>query len=55
VIFETVSLSDGQTKVNLINKGELKYPLNIMIPMSERRFPKDMDESLSILKNILEK
>ncbi len=55
VIFETESLSDDQTKVNLINAGTLKYPLNIMIPMAEKKFPKDMDESLSTLKNILEK
>jgi hypothetical protein len=32
----------------------LKYPLNIMIPMAEKRFPKDMDASLATLKNILE-
>ncbi len=55
VIFETESLSDEQTKVNLINTGTLKYPLNIMIPMAEKKFPKDMDASLSALKNILEK
>jgi len=60
VIFEIESLSDpdshrDQTKVNLINTGTLKYPLNIMIPMAEKKFPKDMDDSLSILKNILEK
>jgi len=55
IIFETKSLSENQTKVNLINKGTLKYPLNIMIPMAEKKFPKDMDASLSTLKNILEK
>lgn len=55
VIFEVESLSENQTKVNLINTGTLKYPLNIMIPMAEKNFPKDMDESLSTLKNILEK
>ena len=55
VIMETESLSDDQTKVNLINTGTLKYPLNIMIPMAEKNFPKDMDASLSTLKNILEK
>ena len=55
VIFETESLSDDQTKVNLINTGTLKYPLNLMIPMAEKKFPKDMDDSLSTLKNILEK
>ena len=60
VIFEMESLSDAgahrdQTKVNLINTGTIKYPLNIMIPMVEKRFPKDMDASLATLKNILEK
>ena len=55
VIFETESLSDDQTKVHLINTGTLKYPLNIMIPMAEKKFPKDMDASLSTLKSILEK
>jgi len=55
VIFETESLSENQTKVNLINTGTLKYPLNIMIPMAEKNFPKEMDASLSTLKNILEK
>ena len=54
VIFETESLSENKTKVTLINTGTLKYPLNIMIPMAEKNFPKDMDESLSTLKNILE-
>src|SRR5258705_7583975 len=43
VIFETESLSDDQTKVNLINTGTLKYPLNIMIPMAEKKFTKAMD------------
>ena len=55
VIFETESLSDNQTKINLINTGILKYPLNIMIPMAEKNFPKEMDASLSTLKDILEK
>ena len=54
VIMETESLSDNQTKVHLINAGTLKYPLNIMIPIAERNFAKDMDISLSTLKNILE-
>jgi len=54
VIMETEYLSDNQTKVNLINTGTLKYPLNIMIPMAEKNFSKDMDISLSTLKNILE-
>ena len=54
VIFETESLSENQTKVNLINTGTLKYPLNIMIPMAEKNFAKDLDASLSTLKSILE-
>jgi hypothetical protein len=55
VIIETEALSDNQTKVNLINAGTLKYPLNIMIPMVEKNFARDMDSSLSTLKNLLEK
>ena len=55
VIFETESLSENQTKVNLINTGTMKYPMNIFVPMAEKKFPKDMDASLSTLKNILEK
>jgi uncharacterized protein YndB with AHSA1/START domain len=55
VIFETESLSEDQTKVNLINTGIMKYPLNIFVPIAEKRFPKDMDDSLATLKNILEK
>lgn len=51
----TESLSANQTKVSLINAGSLKYPLNIFIPIAEKKFPKDMDESLVTLKNILEK
>lgn len=55
VIFETESLPDNQTKVSLVNTGTLNYPLNLMIPMAEKKFPKDMDESLATLKSILEK
>jgi hypothetical protein len=54
-IMETESLSDNQTKVNWSNAGTLKYPLNIMIPMAEKNFAKDLDISLSTLKSILEK
>lgn len=53
-IMETESLSDNQTKVTFINSGKLNYPLNIMIPMAEKNFGKDMDESLATLKNIIE-
>ncbi len=55
VIFETTFLSANETKVNLINTGTLPYPLNLMIPMAEKNFPKDMDASLRALKVILEK
>ena len=55
MIMETESLSDDQTKVSWSNAGTLKYPLNIMIPMMEKHVAKDMDSSLSTLKNILEK
>jgi len=55
IIMETASLSDDQTKVSWSNAGTLKYPINIMIPMMEKMLPKEMDSSLSTLKNILEK
>jgi hypothetical protein len=55
IIMETESLPDDQTKVSWSNAGTLKYPINIMIPMMEKMLPKDMDTSLSTLKNILEK
>lgn len=55
VIFETESLSDNQTRVTMINTGTLKYPLNMMIPMAERNFQKQMDESLLALKSVMEK
>jgi hypothetical protein len=55
IIMETESLSDNQTKVNWSNAGKLKYPINIFIPMMEKHVAKDMDSSLSTLKNILEK
>ena len=55
IIMETESLSDSKTKVDWSNAGTLKYPLNILIPMMEKHVAKDMDISLSTLKNILEK
>lgn len=54
IIMETESISDDQTKVSWSNAGTLKYPVNIMIPMMEKMLPKEMDSSLSTLKNILE-
>ena len=55
IIMETESLSENQTKVTWSNAGTLKYPVNIFIPMMEKSVAKDMDSSLSTLKNILEK
>ena len=55
LIMDTESLSDNQTKVNLSHDGTLKYPKNIMILMFEKMFAKQMDISLSTLKNVLEK
>jgi hypothetical protein len=55
IVMETEFLSDNQTKVSMSNAGTLKYPLNIMIPIAEKIFPKDMDISLLKLKNIIEK
>jgi hypothetical protein len=55
IIMETESLSGNQTKVSWSNAGTLKYPINVMIPMMEKMLPKEMDTSLSTLKNILEK
>jgi hypothetical protein len=55
IIMETEPLSNDQTKVIWSNAGILKYPINIMIPMMEKHVVKDMDISLSTLKNILEK
>lgn len=55
VTMETEAISDSQTKVSLINSGTIKYPMNIFIPMAEKNFPKDMDESLITLKGLFEK
>jgi hypothetical protein len=55
IIMETESLPDDQTNVSWSNAGTLIYPLNIMIPIMEKHVAKDMDSSLSTLKNILEK
>ena len=54
VVMELESIADNQTKVSLINYGILNYPMNLFIPMAEKKFPKDMDISLSTLKSIFE-
>ena len=55
IIMDMESLSGNQTRVYWSNGGTLKYPINIMIPIMEKSVAKDMDSSLSTLKNILEK
>ncbi|MEP6647084.1 MAG: SRPBCC family protein [Saprospiraceae bacterium] len=51
----TESLAANQTKVTFSNTSNLKYPLNILIPMVENGIAKDIDISLVSLKNIMEK
>jgi hypothetical protein len=55
IIMETESLPGNQTRIYWSNAGTLKYPVNLMIPMMKKHVVKDMDSSLSTLKNILEK
>jgi len=55
VVMETASLPGDQTNVSWSNAGILKYPVNIFIPLLEKKLPKAMDSSLSTLKSILEK
>ncbi len=52
---ETESVTDNQTKVSWINAGAMIYPMNIMVSGIDKMLAKDMDTSLSTLKNILEK
>jgi hypothetical protein len=54
IIMEAESLPDNQAKVSWSNAGTLQYPINLLIPMMEKSVAKDMDSSLSTLKNILE-
>ncbi len=51
----TTSISSGETKVDWSSTGKIKYPMNIMISSIEKMLVKDMDTSLALLKNILEK
>jgi hypothetical protein len=51
----TEPLPDDQTKVSWSTASEMKYPLNIMLSMIVKMLEKDMDTSLTTLKNILEK
>jgi uncharacterized protein YndB with AHSA1/START domain len=51
----TESLTDNQTKVTWNTESQIKYPMNIMLPMIVNMLQKDMGISLTTLKNILEK
>ncbi|MEO8150276.1 MAG: SRPBCC family protein [Bacteroidia bacterium] len=51
----TESVSNTETKVALSNASTLKYPLNFLLLFVEKGIAKDMNISLSVLKNILEK
>lgn len=55
VIMETEALEPDKTRVSMSNSGTIKYPMNIFIPLAEKKFPKALDESLANLKAILEK
>jgi len=55
IIMETEALPGNQTRVSWSNSGTLKWPVNLFIPMIEKKLPKDMDISLGNLKRILEK
>lgn len=50
----TEPLSDNETKVTWSNSGKMKYPMNIIISTMEKALARDMDTSLSALKNIFE-
>ena len=51
----TESVSGNQIKVTFSNASKIKYPLNILLLVVEKGIAKDMDKSLSSLKDILEK
>lgn len=53
--FTTESLSADQTKVAWGMKGKSSYPMNLMNPFMDNLLGKDLQISLTNLKNILEK
>ncbi len=53
--FTTESISEGQTKITWSNASAMAYPMNAMISMIEKMLAKDMDTSLGMLKDNLEK
>jgi len=55
LIIDTEAVSEHQTKITVIHSGIMNYPKNIMIGMFEKMFAKQMEISLSNLKNVFEK
>ena len=55
IIMDTEALTANSTKISWSNSGTLPYPLNVMIPIFEKNFTKDLNSSLLTLKTILEK
>ena len=55
LVLATESLGDNKTKVTWTVNSTMKYPMNGMIPMITGMLAKDMDISLGMLKDILEK
>jgi len=51
----TESISNEQTRVTWTSSADMKYPLNIMLTMIVKMLERDMNESLTTLKTILEK
>lgn len=51
----TIPVSENQTTVNWGMQGTQKYPMNLMNLFNESLLGKDLEASLSNLKNILEK
>lgn len=54
IIFEFDSIGENQCMVSMINQGRMDVPMNLFIPIGEKKFPADMDESLNTLKQVLE-
>ena len=55
VPFTTTAISGTQTKVTWGMSSDMKYPMNIMRPLVKSMLEKDLEVSLSNLKNVLEK
>jgi hypothetical protein len=51
----TAPVTANQTKVKWNTGSEMKYPMNIMVSFVKKMLTKDLQESLSMLKTILEK